>query len=244
MPFVAPWTIPPDYIAAARAGAALGLQRSQISNEANSAAGRLGLGYAQLASEERNATRRAAESRGQAAQELMLRKSLAEETADMRRAVLGETSRHNQAAEAIDQSRADSYAANTLKTENVAKATSKLFTLAGKPRDEIAKAIASDPAMREAASTLTGAQWNFLLPKEQYDTITETIPATEEIPEHKTGWFGIGGETVPAVPATNAKRITRRVPMAADALTAPPAIIPTPKRFRYNPASGALEPIE
>src|SRR4051812_3352509 len=77
---IAPWLIPPDFIGAARAGAAAGLQRSQIASGANEAAGRLGLGYAQLAQESANAANRAAAEREQASAALALRRddSLAE----------------------------------------------------------------------------------------------------------------------------------------------------------------------
>lgn len=67
---IAPWTVPPDYIGAMRAGAGIGLERARIDAGSTEAADRLKLAYSQLAAQEDRAAELAAQRQQHAAEAL------------------------------------------------------------------------------------------------------------------------------------------------------------------------------
>lgn len=164
MAVIAPWLQfnPLDVMNFAKLGGELGVQRSRIATEAQDAANRLALGYAQMAQEgAANAARVGASSASDAAANALHR--------DLGFAQISSDDKKTQAL--TDQSTAE----NALKSREldikgithgqVSQGLASIFSTAGKSRDEINKVVSQFP---EAASTLTGPQWEFLLgPKEQ-----------------------------------------------------------------------------
>lgn len=230
---VVPWEIP-NWFQAMTAGAQTGLQRrgqdiaateqgihnvmagqAQMQQQ-QEAANRLALGYASLASQEQR-TREMADARHQgAAQALALAgqrmQALNARHAEEMAMKDQQLQQHQQAIEALD---------------NYRKQRLEQFDRALDEKDKADEELTTEVKDGETFMKRGGKYYHVPKPREQFSTMTETIPAEEasdEIPAEPAkpgGWFGFGAK--PAVPGKPAKvghgkiTITRRVP-AGDAL--------------------------